>query len=95
MNFEPLAVLALVLAAIPCALFLLNLLVYRPTPLVRSADFQTGFQTYHWNSIRFGKILNPCDSRARSSTFGLAAVTAQIRPECLLDLATRCPKIAS
>ena len=30
MNLEPLAVIAFILAAIPCGLFLLNLLVYRP-----------------------------------------------------------------
>ena len=30
MNLETLAIIAFVLAAIPCALFLLNLLVYRP-----------------------------------------------------------------
>ena len=32
MNLDSLAVIALILAAIPCSLFLLNLLVYRPTP---------------------------------------------------------------
>ena len=33
MNLEILALVALVLAAIPCGLFLLNLLVYRPLPI--------------------------------------------------------------
>ena len=41
MNFDTLALIALVLAAIPCGLFLLNLLVYRRLPRARSADFQS------------------------------------------------------
>ena len=32
MNFDTLALIALMLAAIPCGLFLLNLSVYRPLP---------------------------------------------------------------
>jgi hypothetical protein len=36
MNLEPLAILALVFAALPCGLFLVNLSVYRPLPKPRA-----------------------------------------------------------
>lgn len=38
MNLEPLAIIALLLAGIPCLLFLLNLLVYRPLPRAQWAE---------------------------------------------------------
>ena len=45
MNLDLIALIALVLAAIPCGLFLLNLLVYRQLPLWRRLDLQSTAST--------------------------------------------------
>ena len=69
MNLELIALMGLVLAAIPCGLFLLNLLVYRRLPLWRSLDLRSSASTAAELRVVPALPVNlPCSSQGNIAT---------------------------
>ena len=69
MNLDLIALMGLVLAAIPCGLFLLNLLVYRRLPLWRNLDLRSSASTAAELRVVPALPVNlPCSSQGNIAT---------------------------